>query len=87
MNNPLTGKRVVEDISMPGMIVKDSVRASSKMKTRLQVFNIAPGDDSSATLQLEALINRDDIEIVSITNFPYQNTFNVAVLYKEPRVS
>lgn len=83
----LTGKRVVEDISMPGMIVRDSVKASGKTKTRLQVFNIAPGDDDSQSGQLEALLNREDIEIVDIHKFPYQNTFNVAVMYKEPKVN
>lgn len=86
MNN-LGGKKVIEDISMPGMIVKDSVRPSNKMRTRLQVFNIPPGDDSNATLLLEALLNREDIDIVDIHKYPYQNTYNVAVLYKEPRVS
>jgi hypothetical protein len=80
-------KKVVEDITIPGMIVKGSVRPSNKMKVRLQVFNIAPGDDSSVALQFEALINRDDIEVVNIHNFPYQNTYNIAVLYKEPRTN
>lgn len=85
--NALTGKRVIEDISMPGMIVKDSTRPSNKMKTRIQVFNIAPGDDDSQSAQLEALLNREDIDIIDIHKFPHQNTFNVAVMYKEPRIS
>ncbi len=80
-------KKTVEDITVPGMIVRDSVKASSKMRTRLQVFNIAPGDDNAATLQLEALLNREDIDIVDIHKYPYQNTYNVAVLYKEPRIN
>lgn len=90
--NPTDGnskftKNVVEDIVMPGMIVRDHAGAAKpdNIRIRFQMFTIAPGDDESNALQLEALLNREDIVILDYHKFPYQNNFNIAITYSEPR--
>ena len=89
--NPTEGnskftKNVVEDIVMPGMIVRDGAAKPDNLKIRFQMFTIAPGDDENAALHLEALLNREDIVILDYHKFPYQNNFNIAITYSEPKV-
>lgn len=80
-------KRVVEDITVPGMIVQSTGMAKSDdLRVRFKLFTIGSGGegDSDDSLHLEALLNRDDVIVLDYHKYTFQHTFHVAITYSEP---
>lgn len=83
-------KRVVEEITVPGMIVAGTGMAKEEdIKVRFKLFTVGPaaaddGTDGDESLHLEALLNRDDVIILDYHKYTFQHTFHVAVTYSEP---
>lgn len=80
-------KRVLEDITVPGMIVSNAGMAKdSDVKVRFTLFTIGAGGegDSDDSLHLEALLNREDVIILDYHKYTFQHTFHIAITYSEP---
>lgn len=79
-------KKVVEDISVPGMIVTGTAAAKSDdTKIRIQRFGLGPDSSEEDSLLLETLLNREDVFILDYHKFTFQHTFYVVVTYSEPK--
>lgn len=79
-------KKVVEDISVPGMIVNNAAAAKSDdTRVRVERFGLGPGSNEDDSLRLEALLNRDDIYLLDYHKYTFQHSFYVVVTYSEPR--
>lgn len=80
-------KRVVEDITVPGMIVRSTGMAKADdLRVRFKLFTMGSGGEgeSDDSLPLEALLNRDDVIILDYHKYTFQHTFHVAITYSEP---
>ncbi len=86
--NDFKGK-VVEDITVPGMIVKNAgVAQNDNRRIRVKMFSMTAGEDTDGSaVFLETLLNREDVVIIDYHKFTFQNTFNVVVTYQEPNTN
>ena len=89
-SNPLNSKKVNEEISVPGMVVKNAGAAKEdNTRIRVQQFSIgvASGEEAQdQAAELEALLNREDVFLLDYHKYTFQHTFHVVVMYSEPRV-
>lgn len=80
-------KKVTEDISVPGMIVRNAAAAKQDdTRIRVQRFGLGPDSAETDSLMLEALLNRDDVFIIDYHKYTFQHAFYVVITYSEPRV-
>lgn len=84
---PFNPKKVIEDISVPGMVIKNAGAAKvDDTVIRVRRFTVGLDDGEDQTMLFEALLNREDVHFIDYHKYTFQNNFHVVITYSEPRI-